>query len=258
MLPPTGHLVMYTFNLNIYFSHYRFGSATMCDQQLHFCSFLLLGTITLLVPCALGEVTIALTRPPRSNLCSLSCIRGGRTLANPRYFVEIPNSGRTEELDYPINDGAVTFELTPQLEGLYFCRDGNQQSTTSLELVGMQFALGLYICAMTCAWCACWVNRTLNFHKWAFIHITLSLPREMTNDQFIYDFCLNWMGILKVCEVVVILHRTDFLDDCKNMISLADINLGTLCDVSGWVHWEYVYRNSISGYTKMIQFPWFM
>ena len=82
--------------------------------------------------------TISLQRATSNNLITLECQSGGSIVANSSYFVQAPG-GNSMKLPYTLDsEGSVSFVITPDQEGTYFCRDNsNVESTNDLELVGM-------------------------------------------------------------------------------------------------------------------------
>ena len=99
-------------------------------------ALLLLGMWSVL--CVSGQdLEISLRqRPQRSNLVTLICRMPHKVNAveNPIYFVLFTEM--EEQLEYELEeDRTISFELTPELEGEYFCR-ANGEESDPIELVG--------------------------------------------------------------------------------------------------------------------------
>ena len=105
-----------------------------------------LTALLLIEVLAVNGQTLVLTLTHRSgNIVALRCNiqYDVDAVDNPVYYIE-KNNGSTQRLPYDLQeDRTVMFMITPQLEGKYFCKNGEDSVAESmrLELVGEFTAL---------------------------------------------------------------------------------------------------------------------
>ena len=120
---------------------------TCWKQQLQYCRLAAILALLLCSSCSTAQLPLRLRlrRAARSNIITLTCLRtsDNRPITEPQYVIKPPgSSGRLEILNnttFPLNedDGSVMFQLVPQMEGGFLCRNRtSREESNIIQLAG--------------------------------------------------------------------------------------------------------------------------